>query len=287
MKLQEKVFNIVLNIFMIFIGLIHILPVLNILARSLSSVGMVAGGMVWFWPKNLNTTGWIYIIQRTSYLTSLMNSIMITTTGTIIALIVTILSAYTLSHANLKGRSIFIGIYVGIMIFSAGMLPIYFQIRSYGLLNTRWALILPTVVNPYYMFVLIKNLQNIPDSLEEAALIDGANYTRILYSVIIPVSKAGIATIAVFYSVNYWNKYFDALLYITRQNLKPITLFLFELIKSTGMTEGRGEVDLISNMSVEIMQASGVVLTVLPILAIYPFMQKYFVKGTMEGAIKG
>jgi putative aldouronate transport system permease protein len=283
----DKITGAAVNVFMILIALAHLLPVLNIFARSLSSVSAVAGNQVWFWPVRFNWHGWYYIIARTSYLRSLGNSIFITLAGIGIAVTVTTLTAYSLSHSRLRGCRIIIALYVGIMIFNAGILPNYFQLRSYGLLNTRWALILPTVVSPYYMFVLKKNMESIPDSLEEAALIDGASYRVILYAVIIPVSKAAIATIVVFYSVNYWNKYFDALLYITKSNLKPITLFLFELIRSTGMTEGRGEVELISTVSPDIMNASAVVLTIMPILLIYPFMQRYFVKGTMAGAIKG
>jgi putative aldouronate transport system permease protein len=283
----EKTFRFFLNLFMIGVALIHLLPVLNILGRSLSSISAVAGGQVLFWPKNLNWHGWTYIVGRTNYLNALWNSVIITTLGTVIALLVTVFSAYSLSHSGLRGRKAFIAIYVGIMIFHAGILPNYFQMKAYGLLNTLWVLILPGVVNPYYMFVLIKNMESIPDSLEEAARIDGASYRKILLFIIIPVSKAGIATIAVFFSVNYWNKYFNALLYITKNNLKPITLYLYELIKSYGIQDGLGEVELLSFISVEIIHASAVMLTVLPILLIYPFMQKYFVKGTMAGAVKG
>jgi len=143
------------------------------------------------------------------------------------------------------------------------------------------------VVSPYNTFVLKSNFESVPDSLEEAARIDGASFTRILSSVIIPVSKAGIATIVIFTAVSYWNRYFDALMYITKQRLKPAALLLYEFIKLSTMEEGMGEPELAALVSPDIKNASIVVLTVIPILAIYPFMQRYFVKGVMVGSVKG
>ena len=178
-------------------------------------------------------------------------------------------------------------LYVFMMIFNAGVLPNYFQIKEYGLINTRWALILPALVSPYNTFVLKNGFENVPDSLEEAARIDGASFTRILCSIIIPVSKAAIATIVIFTAVSYWNRYFDALLYITKQKLKPAALLLYEFIKLSNVEEGMGEVELAAVVSPDIKNASIVVMTVIPILIVYPFMQKYFVKGTMVGAVKG
>ena len=270
MKLSrgEKIYVALLHVIMILAGLICLLPVLNVFARSLSSVPAVAGGKVWFWPVEFNPEGWKYVLQRTSFLNSMGNSVIITLLGTVLSVFVTILTAYSLSRPYLKGRKVVIYLYVFMMIFNAGILPNYFQIKGYGLLNTRWALILPMVVSPYNTFVLKSNFESVPDSLEEAARIDGASFTRILSSVIIPVSKAGIATIVIFTAVSYWNRYFDALMYITKQ-------------------EGMGEPELAALVSPDIKNASIVVLTVIPILAIYPFMQRYFVKGVMVGSVKG
>ncbi len=289
MKLSrgEKVFVTAIHVFMIAMALFCLLPVLNVFARSVSSVSAVAGGNVWFWPKELNLEGWKYILQRTSFLNSLGNSVFITMLGTVISVVVTTLTAYSLSRGYLKGRKFFIYLYVFMMIFSAGMLPNYFQIKGYGLLNTRWALILPAVISPYNTFVLKSSMENIPESLEEAARIDGASFTRVLWSIVIPVSKASIATIVIFTSVSYWNRYFDALIYITKTALKPAALLLYEIVKTSAMEEGLGEIELASKVSPETKNASIVVLTLLPILMVYPFMQKYFVKGVMIGSVKG
>ena len=143
------------------------------------------------------------------------------------------------------------------------------------------------LVNPYNTFVLKSNFEAIPDSLEEAARIDGASFTRILFSIIIPVSKAGLATIVIFTAVANWNRYFDALLYITKQSLKPAALLLYEMIKLSIQEEGKNDIDLAVRVTTEIKNASIVVMTMLPILIVYPFMQRYFVKGVMVGSVKG
>ncbi|MDR2103901.1 MAG: carbohydrate ABC transporter permease [Treponema sp.] len=286
-NIGDKLARSIVNLIMIVVGLFCLLPVLNIFARSLSSLKAVAANEVLFWPVEFSLAGWEYIVERTIYLKALGNTVFITFCGTLIAVVITTLTAYSLSHRRLRGYRLFVGVYVGIMLFHAGILPNYFQVQAYGLLNSLWALILPAVISSHYMFVLKKNMESIPDSLEEAALIDGASYSRILFSVVFPVSKASIATITVFFSVHFWNKYFDALLYITKPSLKPITLFLYELIHAVGMTEGRGDVELLSTISQDIINASAVILTIAPILVIYPFMQRYFVRGTLSGAIKG
>jgi putative aldouronate transport system permease protein len=284
---RENAFEIINVAILVICAVVSILPVFNVIAQSLSGISAVASRKVWFWPISFNFEGWRFVLYRTNYLNALKNSLIITSVGTIGAVVVTTLTAYTLSKPFIKGRSFFIYTYVFFLFFNVGIVPLYFQISSYNMLNTLWALILPTMVNPFYMFVLKKGLESMPESLEEAAKIDGASNFRILCTIVVPVQKASIATIIVFYSVNYWNKYFDALLYITRRSLQPVPLFLFELVKEFKMSEGLGEVDLAARVSPEIMQASAVVLTVLPILAAYPLMQKYFVKGVAIGAVKG
>lgn len=228
---SEKIFVGFCYAVMILSGLACLLPVLNMFAQSLSSVPAVTGGKVLFWPVDFNPEGWKYVIQRTSFFGSMKNTVINTAIGTTISVCITILTAYSISRPYFKGRTLLTYLYVFVMIFNAGTLPHYFQIKQYGLLNTRWALILPHLMSSYYVFVLKKNFEAIPDSLEEAARIDGASFTRILFSVIIPVSKAGIATIIVFTAVAYWNRYFDALLYITKQQQKPASLLLYEIIK--------------------------------------------------------
>lgn len=288
MKLSrgEKVYVVALNILAVICGLVCLLPVLNLISKSLSSPKAVYNNWVIFWPVEFNTAGWSYIWVYTSYLRSLLNSVIITLSGTVISLVITILTSYALAHPKLKGRKLLTYLYVFAMVFSAGTLPMYFQLKSYNLLNTLWVLILPSLVSPYYTFVLKSGFESVPDSLEEAARIDGASYTRTLVSVILPVSKASIATIVIFTAVAYWNRYFDALLYITKQQLKPLSLLLYEVIKLANIEQTADEI-YGQGLSQEIKSTSMVVMTILPMLAIYPFMQRYFVKGVMVGSVKG
>jgi len=283
----EKIFRVINTVFLLTIAAVSVFPILNILARSLSSTGGIASGKVYITPIGFHWGGWLFILKRTNFLNSFYNSVFITIIGTVIAIIITTLTAYALSKPYLKGRKFFIFLYIFFMVFDIGIVPNFFQIKAFGLFNSIWSLILPGLINPYYLFVLKTSLEQMPESLEEAAKIDGASYTRILVDIVVPVSKASIATIVVFFSVNYWNKYFDALMYITDSSKKPITLFLFELIKLSNDTEGLGDISLAATISPEIMDASAVVLTVIPILLVYPLMQRYFTKGVMVGSIKG
>jgi len=282
----EKVFHVANDLFLAFIALLCVLPVVHIFARAFSSAAAIGTGKVLFWPVGFHTKGITYILEYTEFLRSLYNSLLITVLGTIIALFCTILTAFALSHAQLKGKTAFVYVYVFCMIFSAGIVPDYFLIKNLHLLNTLWCLILPSVVSPYNMFVLKRGFESVPSSLEEAAMIDGASWFSILWFIVIPVTKAQIATIIVFYSVHYWNKYFDAMVYITNNDFKPITLFLYDMVKHTNIIDFSGNYGSMTNLSQDVFNAATVFLTVIPILAVYPFMQKYFVKGTLSGAIK-
>ena len=287
LSLREKTYVLAVHILLIIVALVCLLPVLNVFARSLSSVPAVSGDKVRFLPVEFNIEGWKYVLTRTSFLTSLNNSVIITLTGSVFSVVITILTAYSLSRPYLKGRKIVIYLYVFMMIFHAGLMPDYFQIKDYGLINSLWALILPALISPYNTFVLKSGMEAIPDSLEEAARIDGASFSRILVSIIIPLSKASIATIVIFTAVAYWNRYFNALMYITKMHLKPVALLLYEFIKNSSVEEGLGEIELVTKVSPDIKNASMVVMTIIPILMVYPFMQKYFVKGVMIGSVKG
>lgn len=282
----ERIFHVINNLFMIVIAAFCLLPVLHIFARAFSSASAIGSGKVILWPVDFHTKGITYILEYTAFVQSLLNSLLITSVGTIIAMVVTILTSFALAQPKLKGRTFFIYLYVFCMIFSAGMVPKYFMIKNLGLLNTYWCLILPSVVSPYYTFVLKRGFEAIPDSLQEAATIDGASWFTILWQIAVPVSKAAIATIVVFNSVHYWNKYFDAMIYITDNKLKPVTMFLYDMVKHTNIVDFSGRYGNMTNLSQDVFNAATVFLTVIPILAVYPVMQKYFVKGTMAGAVK-
>ncbi|QTQ13880.1 carbohydrate ABC transporter permease [Treponema parvum] len=283
----EKIFHFVNDFIMILTALICLLPVVHIFARAFSGASAIGTGKVIFWPVQFHVKGITYILEYTGFLRSLLNSVIITIIGTVFALLCTILTAFALAHEKLKGRNVIIYIYVFSMIFNAGIVPHYFLIKNLHLLNTLWCLILPSVVSPYYTFVLKRGFESVPSALEEAAMIDGASWFTILRLVVLPVTKAQVATIVVFYSVHYWNKYFDAMVYITDNNLKPITMFLYDMVKHTNIIDFSGAYGSMTNLSQDVFNAATVFLTVIPILAVYPFMQKYFIKGAVAGAVKG
>lgn len=282
----EKTFHLINDLFMIAIALVCVLPILHIFARAFSSASAIGTGRVFLWPVEFHTKGIGYILEYTMFLRSLANSLLITCVGTVITLAITILTAFATAQPKLKGRTFITYLYVFVMIFNAGIVPNYFLIKNLGLINNLWCLILPAVVSPYNTFVLRRGFESVPESLHEAATIDGASWFRILWSVTIPVSKASIATIVVFSSVHFWNKYFDALIYVTKNELKPITMFLYDMVKHTNIIDFSGRYGNMTNLSQDVFNAATVLLTVLPILAVYPFMQRYFIKGTMAGAIK-
>ena len=291
MKLSrgEKIYVALLHVIMILAGLICLLPVLNVFARSLSSVPALSGGKVWFWPVEFNPEGWKYVLQRTSFLNSMGNSVIITLLGTVLSVFVTILTAYSLSRPYLKGRKVVIYLYVFMMIFNAGILPNYFQIKGYGLLNTRWALILPMVVSPYNTFVLKSNFESVPDSLEEAARIDGADWMTILLQLVLPLSMPIVAVMILYYGVSHWNSYFSALIYLRDRMRYPLQLIMRSYFSGNDFAEqgGGGEDTATALLLTETIKYALIVIASFPMLCLYPFMQRFFVKGVMLGAVKG
>ncbi|MDY6342730.1 MAG: carbohydrate ABC transporter permease [Sphaerochaetaceae bacterium] len=283
----EKVFVVCNDLFMLIVAAICVLPVLHIFARAFSSAQAIGQGRVIFWPVDFHIAGITYILEETSFLVSLRNSLVITAIGTVLAVFCAILTAFALAQKEMKGRTFFLYLYVFCMIFHAGIVPNYFLMKRLGFLNTLWCLILPAVVNPYYILVLKRGFETFPSSLKEAAQIDGASWFTILWQIAVPVSKAQIATIVVFYSVHYWNKYTDALIYVTDNVKSPITMFLYNMVKNTNIVDFTGIYDELPYISQDVFNAATVLLAVLPILAVYPLMQRYFVRGTMAGAIKG
>lgn len=210
--------------------------------------------------------------------------------GTILNLLVTICLAYGLSRENLKGRIVITGFIFFTMLFSGGLIPTYVLVKSLGLIDSRWAMILPCLINTWNLLIMRNFFYAIPKSLEEAAVIDGANDVQILLSVVLPLSKASIATIGLFYAVGHWNAWFDAMIYINKSSLLPMQNILRNIITAASSigdlgAEAYNSLDVVPPS--QSIRAATIVVTTLPILAAYPFVQKYFVKGVMVGSVKG
>lgn len=266
-----------------------ILPFIHIAAKSISSNSEVLSKNVYLIPKGINFKAYKAIFADGQLTHSMIYSVMMTAIFTVLSLLVTICAAYPLSRKRLKGRSTISIMLMFSMYFSAGLIPSYLLMKDLNLLDTMWVLILPLMFSPYNMLIMKSFLQaNIPDSLEESAFLDGASNIVILLKIVLPLSKPILATISLFFAVGRWNAYADAKYYITTKSLQPIQYILSNMILSS--TES-SSISISEGAAVaatpEVLQAAAVMFVTLPIICIYPFVQKYFVKGVMIGAVKG
>ncbi|MCI5566151.1 MAG: carbohydrate ABC transporter permease [Clostridiales bacterium] len=268
------------------VALICLLPFVHMLAKSFSGSGAVSAGRVSFWPLEPTLNTYRYVLGDSLFWSSFRNSVVITLGGTAIALTITTMAAYPLSKPSFRGRRIILVLYVFSMLFYGGMVSIYVLIRSLGLLNTLWCQIIPLALSQYNLFVMKTFFEGLPEAIEESARVDGAGPVCTLVSIVLPLSLPSLATIALFYAVGYWNAYYHAMIFITRPNMKPLQMYLYELITTT---QNLYEVDpvIAAGLSSSGMQAAAIVVSSVPILTVYPFLQKYFVHGLTVGSVKG
>ncbi len=293
LKPGQKRFSIgqtVLNICILLLVATCVFPFLNVIAISLSSKSAILRGDVNFWPVEFNTEAYNAIFSDKSMIRSLYYTIGLTLTYTVMAMVLTILLAYPLSRQRLKGKKFFTLMVMFTMYFSGGLIPTYLTIKDLGMINTVWSLILPGVISTYNMVIMKNFFQSLPHELEEAANIDGASDIKTLVQIILPLSLPSIATISLFYAVGKWNSFSDALYYVQARDLQPLQLKLYYLIKGTtsveiSMVEGNAA-DMSRNIS-ESIESACIMFATLPILVVYPFVQKYFVQGATVGAVKG
>lgn len=280
---------VLIAVMLIFV-LICTLPFINVIAVSLSSKSAILRGEVSFWPVEFNTKAYEVIFRDSSMFRSLFFTIEITVIYTVLAMALTILMAYPLTVKRLKGRKFFMFFAVFTMYFSGGTIPIYLNIKDLGLLNNMWALILPGLVSTFNVIILKNFFSSLPYELNEAAYIDGANDFQVLLMIYLPLSFSSMATLSLFYAVGKWNSFSDALYYITSRDLQPLQLKLYNLIKGNqavevAVQEGSSN-DLSASVS-ESIESACIIFATLPILVVYPFVQRYFVQGVTMGAVKG
>ncbi|MDR1643403.1 MAG: carbohydrate ABC transporter permease [Clostridiales bacterium] len=266
-----------------------LVPFFHLLAKSLSSNTAVLSKTVFLWPKGANLNAYITIFRDGQLTHSMVYSLYATALFTAIGMVVTVLAAYPLSVKRLKGRGVISLLIMIPLYFAAGLIPEYLLIQSLGLYNSMWVLVLPLAFSPYNMLIMKSFFSStIPPSLEEAAYLDGANHFQILGRIILPLSKPILATISLFYAVGRWNAYADAKYYISKKALQPIQYLLYNMILNATASEAVSLSESTATQSTpEVFQAAAVMFATLPILCIYPFVQKYFVQGVMIGAVKG
>ena len=289
MKTKKLTAGLLVNdILLAALAFICIYPFLNVLAYSVSGYNAVLSGRVTFYPIDFNIDAYKQILGKTQIWMAMKNTVIITVAGTALSLVLTILAAFSLSRKDLPGKSFFTAFILFTMYFSGGMIPTFLTVKSLGLFDTVFALFVPQSINVFNFIVMRTFFKNIPESLEEAARIDGASYMKVLNKIILPLSVPIIATMGLFYAVGYWNTYFDALIYIQKPELYTLQLRLRSLLFGEELNNSNANAEGIGTqvMSQSLKMATVAVSTI-PILIVYPWLQRYFVKGVMVGSVKG
>jgi putative aldouronate transport system permease protein len=281
-----KLLDIVLILVVTIASLLCLAPMIHILALSLSGNSAIMSGKVTLIPIDMDWTAYKAVFGNDQMIRSLVFTIGMVSLFTIIAMTMTVMAAYPLTKKQLKGRDLFLFVIVVTMFFSGGMIPEYLLVKNLNLLDSIWSLILPGAINAFYLLIIKTFFSSIPLELEESARMDGASHFRILLGIILPLSLPVLATISLFYAVGRWNGFMDALLYITNSNLYPLQLRLYEMVMNSqvnSMLEGIGTAAPVP----ESLKAASIMFATLPILLVYPWLQRYFVSGMMIGAVKG
>ncbi|MBQ7573268.1 MAG: carbohydrate ABC transporter permease [Clostridia bacterium] len=286
MTTDEKVFSVINTIFMLFIIFITLYPFWYVIMASFSDNSAVLTNQgLMFWPQGFNLNSYAKVLKNNMIYTGYSNTLIILLLGTVLNLIMTALGAFVLSRRNLHLKKLLMIIVVVTMYFDGGIVPLYLVVKNLGLINTRWALILPGLISTYNLVILRTAFESIPASLEESAKIDGASPFKILWSIILPLSKPTIAVLVLYYGVGYWNSWFGAMIYLKDRNLYPLQLVLREILISGTNTDMVSGADSQVQIS-ETLKYAVIVVSTLPILCIYPFLQRFFEKGIMVGAVK-
>lgn len=263
-------------------------PFLYIVSVSFSNKTAVMRSEVFLWPVDFDLAAYKAVFNNRALMTSMWFTIFLTVLNTFIALVMTVLCAYPLAKSDLRFKTPLLLLVMFTMYFSGGMIPGYINIKNLGLLNTFWALILPGCLSTYNMILMKSFFQSMPKEIEESAFVDGANDAVVLVRIILPLSKAMLATIALFYAVGRWNGFMDALLYINDEKMYTIQVRLRQLIQSSQVSALMEDIpEIKSDVIAETIKAACLVFSMIPVMIIYPWLQKYFVKGVMIGSVKG
>ena len=286
----DFLFDLLLQIFLWFWAVVIVYPLIYVVVASFSSPLAVTSGSVWLWPVDPTLKAYQAILKNPQIVTGFSNSLIYTLLGTMVAVSLTILLAYPLSRSQLIGRSFFTWMLVVTMLFSGGLIPVYLVVKSLGLLNTWWAIVLPSALSAWNVFIARTYFKSLPEELYEASAIDGVSDFGHFFKIVLPLSAPIVAVISLFSAVSLWNSYFNALLYLSKDSLAPLQIVLRNILIL-------GNIDSSSVLDVEEMvQKQGladllkyavIVVASVPVLMFYPLIQRYFVRGMMVGAIKG
>ncbi|MDR2929470.1 MAG: carbohydrate ABC transporter permease [Propionibacteriaceae bacterium] len=282
-----RVFRVINGVVMVVMCAVIIIPLLNILALAFSDGDAVTAGKVTLWPVGFNLTTFSKVVADGMFWRQYGNTVLYTVLYTLVAMALTTTFAYAISRKDLPGKAFFTWVALFTMFFSGGMIPSYVLVRELHMFNTVWAMILPGCISVFNLLVMKTSFENFPSELEEAAYVDGMTTYGVFFRIVVPLSKAIIATMVLFYAVGMWNSWWSAFLYLTKKDLFPVTMYLRNMIAGAANTGGMGGGDVNAQATINAnIKSVAMVLTVLPVICIYPFIQKYFVSGVMLGAVK-
>jgi putative aldouronate transport system permease protein len=287
----DRIFNVVNYTILSFFFIIVLYPLIYIVSASFSSTDAVISGRVWLWPVEPGLKGYEAVFNNKAIWKGFANSLFYTIVGTVINVVLTIVAAYPLSRRDFVGRNAIMFIFVFTIMFSGGLIPSYLLVKDLGLLDSRWSLILPSAISIFNVIIARTYFQtNIPQEMLEASQVDGCTDFKFVTKVVVPLSGPIIAVISLFYAVGHWNSYFNALLYLKDRELFPLQLVLRSILIQNQVDSSMlmNEEDLVARQGLaDLLKYSLIVVASVPVLIIYPFVQKHFVKGVMIGSIKG
>lgn len=280
-----SLFDIILYIIMILFMCSIIFPFIHIIAVSVSEMGYVVSGKVGLWPKGWDPSAYNKVFADGSFVRSYGNTIWYTVVGTALSLITTAMAAYALSRRKIVGHGIFSLMITITMFFGGGLIPTYLTVASLGLTNTRWAMIIPGLISTWNLIVMRSFFAAYPQEIIESGMMDGLRDPGVFLRLVLPTSKAALATIGLYYAVGYWNQYMTARIYIRDETLYPVQNLLAKLVGQLAAEDTQG--DSGTTITAASIRYASIVVVITPIMCVYPFIQKHFVKGVMVGSIKG
>ena len=287
----DRVFQAAVYAIIVLIAVFMLYPLIYSLSASVSEPREILNGHVWLYPVNITTNAYQRVFRSADIQSGYLNTIIYAVAGTALNLLMTIAAAYPLSMKDMKGRNFITIMITFTMFFSGGMIPTYINIKNLGLLNTRWSVILPGLINVTNLLILRNYFINsVPDELHEAAEIDGSSPMNTLFTIILPLSKSILVVITIYYFVTHWNAYFDAMMYITKRNKWPLQVFLRQILllsQMGDMAETMGADDANTALLYASLKYAIIIIAALPLIIVYPLVQKFFEKGIMLGSVKG
>ncbi|MEV6969919.1 carbohydrate ABC transporter permease [Hamadaea sp. NPDC051192] len=282
----SRVFDVLNVVVLLALAAITVLPLLYVVAGSFATEAEIDSRPFFLWPQKFVTDGYDYIFASGTFLRALLTTICVTAVGTVVQVGLTLTMAYPLSKRALPGRTMAINLVVFTLVFSGGMIPTYLVVRDLGLLDSYWALILPLAINPFYLLIVKSFFQELPEALEEAARIDGCNELGVFWRIVLPLSKPVIATFSLFYAVGIWNDYMSPLLYIDDERKWTVQVLVRQLTAANADSENALNALEGAFFPQQGVKFAIIVLATLPILLVYPFLQKHFAKGVLIGSVK-